>query len=52
LETEVEMVRGKYGEFKFLVDDTVVIDGGALAFLGLLPSSDQVLDAVKTALAK
>jgi len=52
LETEVEMVRGKYGEFKFLVDDKVVIDGGALAFLGLLPSSDQVLDAVKTALAK
>jgi len=37
LETEVEMVRGKYGEFKFLVDDKVVIDGGALAFLGLLP---------------
>ena len=52
LETEVEMVRGKYGEFKFLVDDKVVIDGGALAFLGLLPSSNQVLDAVKTALAK
>jgi hypothetical protein len=37
LETEVEMVRGKYGEFNFLVDDKVVIDGGALAFLGLLP---------------
>jgi len=52
LETEVEVVRGKYGEFKFLVDDKVVIDGGALAFLGLLPSSDLVLDAVKTALAK
>ena len=52
LETEVEMVRGKYGEFRFLVDGKVVIDGGALAFLGLLPSSDQVLDAVTTALAK
>ena len=52
METEVEMVRGKYGEFKFLVDDKVVIDGGALAFLGLLLSSDLVLDAVKTALAK
>jgi len=45
------MIRGKYGEFKFLVDDKLVIDGGALAFLGLLPSSDQVLDAVRTALA-
>ena len=50
LETEVEMVRGKYGEFKFLVDDNVVIDGGALGFLGLLPSSDEVIDAVKRAL--
>jgi len=50
LQTEVDMVHGKYGEFKFLVDDKVVVDGGMLAFLGKLPSSDQVLDAVKNAL--
>ena len=44
------MVHGKYGEFKFLVDGKVVVDGGMLAFLGKLPSSDEVLEAVKTAL--
>ena len=44
------MVHGKYGEFKFLVDDKVVVDGGMLAFLSKLPSSDQVFDAVKNAL--
>jgi hypothetical protein len=36
LQTEVEMVLGHYGEFKFLVDGDTVIDGGAPAFLGVL----------------
>jgi hypothetical protein len=28
LRTEVEMVRGRYGEFKMLVDGKTVVDGG------------------------
>jgi len=47
LQTEVDMVRGHYGEFKVLVDGDTVIDGGALAALGVLPSGRKVLDAVR-----
>jgi hypothetical protein len=47
LQTEVDMVRGHYGEFKVLVDGDTVIDGGALAVLGVLPSGQKVLDAVR-----
>jgi len=41
------MVRGRYGEFKVLVDGDMVIDGGAMAALGVLPSSRTVLDTVR-----
>ena len=47
LETEVDMIRGRYGEFKILVDGKIVIDGGALAVLGVLPSGRKILDAVR-----
>lgn len=47
LHTEVEMEKGKYGEFKVLVDGNTVIDGGAWAALGVLPSGQRVLDAVR-----
>jgi len=45
------MVRGRYGEFKVLVDGKAVVDGGALAVLGVLPSARNVLDAVRARLA-
>lgn len=51
LRTDVEMVRGGYGEFKVLVDGEIVVDGGALAALGVLPSGRKVLDAVRTKLS-
>ena len=51
LGTEVDMVRGRYGEFKVLVDGETVIDGGALAALGVLPSGRKVVDAVRARLA-
>ena len=51
LKTEVDMVRGRYGEFKVLVDGEPVIDGGALAVLGVLPSGRKVLNAVRARLA-
>ncbi len=47
LQTEVEMVRGHYGEFKILVDGYVAIDGGAAAFLGILPSSAKIVSVVR-----
>jgi hypothetical protein len=51
LGTEVDMQRGHYGEFKVLVDNTVVVDAGALAALGVLPSSRKVLATVRAALS-
>jgi hypothetical protein len=51
LKTDVDMVRGRYGEFKVLVDGEAVIDGGALAALGVLPSGRKIVDAVRARLA-
>ena len=45
------MVRGHYGEFKVLVDGTVVVDGGKLAALGVLPGGRKVVDEVRKRLA-
>jgi hypothetical protein len=47
LHAEVEMVHGHYGEFKVLVDGEVVSDGGALTFLGIMPSASEVIARVR-----
>lgn len=44
------MVHGHYGEFKVLVDDTVVVDGGKKVILGIMPTAESVEDAVRSAL--
>ena len=51
LQIDVEMVRGQYGEFKVLVDGDTVIDGGAAAFLGVLPSRKKILAVIRTRLS-
>ena len=51
LKADVEMVRGHYGEFKILVDGQAVIDGGAAAFLGVLPSGRKVVAAVQAVMS-
>jgi hypothetical protein len=51
LQIDVDIVRGSYGEFKVLVDGDTLIDGGALAFLGVLPTGREVLEAVRTRLS-
>jgi hypothetical protein len=45
------MVRGRYGEFKVVVDGETVVDGGAWGALGVLPSGRKVLEAVRARLA-
>ena len=49
---DVEMIRGHYGEFKILVDGETVIDGGALAVLGVLPSGRKIVDTVRARLSE
>ena len=51
LQTNVDMVRGHYGEFKVLVDGQTAIEGGALAALGVLPSGSAVVAAVRNRLS-
>jgi len=51
LRTDVDMVHGRYGEFKVLVDGEVVVDAGALAALGIVPSNRKVLAAVRAKLS-
>ena len=41
------MVHGSYAEYKVLVDDETVIDGGALTALGIVPADKKVVDAVR-----
>lgn len=43
----VELQAGPYGSFQVRVDDTVVVDAGALAFLGVLPGLDEIRTRVK-----
>ncbi len=50
LNTDVQMVHGRYGEFKVLVDDKVVVDGGKKVILGIMPSAESVLEAVRASL--
>jgi hypothetical protein len=50
LQADVDMVHGRYGEFKVLVDGEAVVDAGALAFLGVLPSGQKVVEAVRARL--
>ena len=52
LQVDVDMIHGGYGEFLVLVDRATVIDGGAFAALGVLPSRRKVVDAVRTRLEK
>ena len=48
---DVDAVRGHYGEYKVLVDDEVVVDGGALVILGVMPSSRKIVDTVRERLS-
>ena len=43
---EVILVEGHYGELTVEVDGEEVINGGALAFMGVLPSLRRIRDAV------
>jgi hypothetical protein len=46
LQTDVDLVRDRYGKFFVTVDGENVIDGGAAAFLGFMPARAKILEAV------
>jgi hypothetical protein len=47
LHADVETEDGHYGEFKIFVDGEEVVTGGAFAFIGVMPSVDEVRALVK-----
>ena len=51
LKIDVDTVYGRYGEYTVLVDDVVVIDGGTLVVLGVVPSSRKIIAAVQARLS-
>jgi len=48
---EVDAIRGRYGEYKVLVDGETVVDGGPLVIIGVMPSARKTVDAVRAQLA-
>jgi hypothetical protein len=48
---EVETIRGHYGEYKVLVDGDIVVDGGPLVILGVMPSGRDIVEKVRTRLS-
>ena len=42
LGVDVTLETGPYGSFQVRVDDETIIDAGALAFLGVLPTLDEI----------
>jgi hypothetical protein len=51
LGADVEMVAGPYGSFEVRVDDKVLVEGGTLAFLGILPTLKEIRTEVAQHLA-
>jgi hypothetical protein len=52
LKADVEVVGGPYGQFMVELDGKPVVEGGPLAMLGVLPSGQRVLEAVRAKLKK
>ncbi len=48
---EVETVPGRYGEYKVLVDGEIIVDGGRLVVLGVMPSASKIVEKVRAQLA-
>ena len=50
LATEPDLVHGPYGQFKIEVDGREVLDAGAMALLGVVPTNSRILAVVSHAL--
>jgi hypothetical protein len=46
------MVHGHYGEFKVLVDDETLVDGGAKVILGIMPPAGEIVTLLRDRLPR
>ena len=51
LQTDVDLIRGHYGEYSVLVDGETVVDGGPLVIVGVMPSARKIVEKVRAQLA-
>jgi hypothetical protein len=51
LAIDVDAIHGRYGEYKVLVDGDVVVDGGPMVMLGVMPPSRRIVETVRDRLA-
>jgi hypothetical protein len=49
---EVETIRGRWGEYKVLVDGETVVDGGRRVTLGVMRSAPRIVEKVRAHLAR
>lgn len=47
----MDAIRGQYGEYKVLVDGDVVVDGGAMVIVGVMPSARNTVAKVRARLS-
>lgn len=47
MNAEVELIHGRYGEFKVAVNGETIINGGAKVILGIMPSAGEIITAIK-----
>jgi hypothetical protein len=48
---DVDTVRGRYGEYKVLVDGETIVDGGRQVVLGIMPPARKIVEKVRSQLA-
>ena len=46
----METVPGRYGEYKVLVDGQIIVDGGRLVVIGVMPSARKIVEKVRARL--
>jgi len=51
LGVEVDTVKGKYGEYKVLVDGKIVVNAGAMVALGVFPPAKKTVEKVRARLS-
>lgn len=47
----MDTVRGRYGEYKVLVDGETIVDGGRQVVLGIMPPARKIVEKVRSQLA-
>jgi hypothetical protein len=44
------MIHGRYGVYHVMVDDEIVVDGGVISIIGLLPPPRDIIEQVRARL--